>query len=262
MRKKISVIILTALVFFAGAVLGVSSVYRVDEVTVEAKVVSVEAEAEAEELKLRLYKAYRKDSTLFADKKEAEKLVEEFPYFYMTKFEKSYPNRLVIEITEDAEVYAAPCNDGTENYYILSRDGEILGVRESSANRFDGSPNVLMEGLTVTTQDGRTLTGDDLFPALLDFCGNIDRELGGIRSNVLSAAVQVRNPETVVCFSMREGVKIYVRNPSVLTSEKAEKAVAMYLALQDAQRLNGCIVLSDKDGELLSSYQAVDPFQA
>ena len=56
--KKILIILLTLLVFLSVTTLGVSTVFRVEEVTVIAPVVSEEAKAEASDLQNRLQKAY------------------------------------------------------------------------------------------------------------------------------------------------------------------------------------------------------------
>ena len=133
MRKKLWVILLTALVFLSGSVLGVSTVYRVDEVTVDALVVSKEAEAEAETLKDRLEEAYKKASIFFANDEKAQEVLADFPYFRLTDFEKSYPNRLIFKITEDAEVYALE-NAAGQEYYILGEDGMLLDIRNTYIN--------------------------------------------------------------------------------------------------------------------------------
>ena len=62
MRKNnVLVIILTVLIFLSGTLLGVSTVYRVEEVSVDASLVSTAAQAETEELKTRLQEAYKRD---------------------------------------------------------------------------------------------------------------------------------------------------------------------------------------------------------
>ena len=50
MSKKIAVIVLSALVFVSIVVLGVTSVYRIDEITLNSLVVTEIAKTESEEL--------------------------------------------------------------------------------------------------------------------------------------------------------------------------------------------------------------------
>lgn len=261
MRKRIWVIVLTVLIFLSGTLLGVSATFRVSAVTVEASVVSDEAHEEAKDLEKQLREAYDKDSTLFVDSKKAEKILERFPYFYMTAFQKSYPRRIVVKVTEDAEVYALSCSGESEGYYILNADGEVLGIRNTPENRFDGEANVFLKGLTVeVSSDNRTLQGDDRFAPMLAMSTEFSRLLGGIRSNVVSAEVYIRNPETIFCFTMREGVKLYIGSPETATVEKANAAIEKYLSLSDHEKLTGAIVVLDGVDGLVVTYQSKVPF--
>ena len=143
--KKIITIVLTVIVFFTAAFLGVSAVYRVEEVTLVVKNVSSPALEEAAALRTVLEEAYLKKSTIKADDAAAKSAFENFAYFRLTGFEKDYPGRLVITATEDAEVYAV-ANGG--NYVIYSGDGTKLSVRDSVKNRADGTDNLLVTSQT------------------------------------------------------------------------------------------------------------------
>ena len=92
MRKKnVLVIVLTALIFLSVAVLGVSTVYRVNTVAVRAPVVSEMAKTEAEQLQEKLTAAYDKQSIFSANDELAKEIVSQFPYFNITGFEKNTP---------------------------------------------------------------------------------------------------------------------------------------------------------------------------
>ena len=260
MRKKnVLVIVLTVLVFLSVAVLGISTVYQVNAVTVRAPVVSEAAKAEAEELQKKLTAAYAKQSIFSADDVLAKEIVAEFPYFNLTGFEKEYPNRLVVKVTEDAEVYALEAGNG--QYYILSIDGTILGLRENYKNRSDNADNLLLSGLTATGEKGEALAGDSCLPTLFPFLEKVSKQLDGIRRNILS--VKVLRPasaeeETVFKLTTREGVNIYVRNPSTLTEQKAEIAIAQYMGLSAGQKLKGMLIVSDVLGEVIYDYHQTD----
>ena len=272
-KRSIITILLTILVFSAAVVLGVSSVYRVNAVTLEVSVISEVAEEEADSLQKKLLSRYQSESIFFVSKRAAAEEFAAFPYFRMVSFRKEYPNRLVISASEDAEVFAAAREDGS--YYILGGDGTILGIREDSSNRSDGGANVVDTGLSASGEKGEVLGGDGCIPALLSFCRAADSVLNGLRSNVVS--VEVVRPtssseDMYFCLSMREGVKIYVRNPENLTAAKAERALGFYLGtlpdrpeesgdrqewMTDAKRLGGRIIVTDDayDGEnVLVSY--------
>ena len=260
MRKKnILVILLTVLVFLSVAVLGVSTVYRVNAVAVRAPVVSEAAKAEAEALQKKLTAAYEKQSIFSADEELAKEIVAEFPYFNITGFEKKYPNRLVVEVTEEEEVYA--CEAGNGKYYILSIEGTVLGIRENYKNRSDNADNLLISGLEATGEKGEALADDSCLPTLFPFLEYISDLLGGIRRNILSVTVlrpASLEEETVFKLTTREGVNIYVRNPSVLTAQKAEIVIAQYMDLSAKQKLKGMLIVSDVLGEVIYDYHQTD----
>ena len=266
--KNILIILLTVLVFLSAAVLGVSTVYRITEVSVVVSGISEAAKTEAEQLRFRLMEVYDKQSSFSVKSEAAEAVLEDFPYFRMKSFEKKYPNRIVVKVSEDAEVYALP--KGYGEYYIIGEDGTILSIREDPTNRSDGAENVLLLGnpaLVVTGEKGELLQGDDFIPCLFDFCKEMSRStaLNGIRRNVVSVEV-VRlaslQSETMLKLTMREGVKIYVHNPLSLTREKAELAVNKYMGLAPAERLKGMIAIWDGETALEAKYSPEDGFES
>lgn len=262
-KKKFIIIILSVLLFLSATVLGVSSVYRVDEITVYAPVISKEAEEETKELKNRLIQTYQKRSTLFADSEDAEKIVAEFPYLRIVSFEKSYPNRLVLEIREDAEVYAIPTTESETEYYILNADFVVLGVRESSENRSTGAHNVVFKGthaLDVVAEKGKTITGDKMLATLLEFSKKLHDALGGIQRNILT--IEVLRPataesETLFKITTEEGVVLYVRNPANNLNEKANRLIEEYAKLGDNEKTKGALLLYDNDGTI-EAYYTID----
>lgn len=259
-KKKALIIVLTVLIFLSAAVLGVSAVYRVNAVTVRSSVVSDEAKTEADALQALLQKAYDKQSIFSADQEAAQAIVEDFPYFRITSFKKAYPNRLIVSVSEDAEVYAVPVT-GENTYYILSENGTVLGIREDIKNRSDGADNLLIAGLNVTGEKGEHLKGDIDEGFLFSFLGKISAKLEGIRRNVEKIEV-VRlassAEETVFKLCMREGVNIYIRNPASMAFEKQERAVNAYLSLSSEQKLKGMLMISEVNGEVIDVYNPVD----
>lgn len=260
MRRKILVIFLTVLLFLSAAVLGVSAVFRVKSVTIEKSTVSEAASIEAEALQQRLEEAYLKDSMLFVDSSEAEEIIKEFPYFRMTGFRREQPNKIVVSISEDAEVYSIAFADGT-GYYQLGADGSVLGVSDAPKNRLDGENNVVFSGFDVTF-DGAQLVGDACYLPIMEFCQELDDLFGGIRRNVKTVDVYNRTPSKVFVLQMFENVKMYVVDPSTLTKEKAMMAVDKYLSLSDEEKLKGCIVVSGSETEPIVVYNPVDDFQS
>jgi hypothetical protein len=256
--KKLWVILLTVLVFISGSVLGISSVYRVDTVTLKTNLVSQEAKQEAKNLQARLESEYDKASIFFADEKEALEIIKDYPYFRLSSFEKEYPNRIVIEVTENAETYAVEKEDG--GYYILSVDGTVLAIRDLPANPLNGEENVILTGLNVSGKLGEKIGGDNCIEGILKFSECVSKNLGGIRRNEVHVEVFARAPETIFCFTMKEGVKLYISSPTIALEEKAKKAIDEYMALSNAQKMGGKLVILDGDSEILAIYSAKADF--
>lgn len=256
MKKFLCVVILTVLVFLSGAVLGVSTVFRVGYVALTASTVTENAAAEAENLQTRLQEAYEKKSIFFSNEETAQEILKEFPAFRLSRFEKEYPNLLFIEVAEDAEIYALECSDGT--YAILGENGTVLDIRDGYINSLTGEENVVLKGLYAQCTVGEQPALDDRFGDILAFCDALSEELGGIRRNVVSVEVFLRVPETIFCATMREGVKIYVGEPSVNTEEKVALAIEKYRSLSSAEKMSGRIVVSENKDGIFASYDGKD----
>ena len=263
-KKTVLVIILTALIFLSAGVLGVSTVYRVNEVTVRAATLSSEAETEAEQLKEKLQQAYEKESIFFVDETVAETVLADFPYFRLISVEKIYPNRLIFNVSEDEEVYAIPTQTG-DKYYILNAEGTILSIRDDYVNRKEtdeNAKNLLISGVLVEGEKGGKLTGEDL-SYLFSFCQKTDELLGGIRQNVVSVEL-VKGGSSLSTFVLKmkmvEGITLYVRNPASMTVEKAEKAIHEYLNLPDGSHAKGMLAVYEQDGNVATRYSPTDDF--
>lgn len=259
MSKKILTIILTALMFLSCALLGISSVFRVEEVSVVANLLTEQAKAETQDFKEKLSSLYVEENIFSVKQTQMDALLSKYPYLHITNFKKEYPNKIVVTVSEDAEVYAVETEN--EEYYILSGEGVLLETRTSKFNRWDGFENVLLKGLTLQNANG-VVTGDSCWSSLFSICKTMDERLGGIRSNVLSVEVLSRTPETFYLLRMREGVNIYIRNPLELTEQKANEAIDKYLSLSDEERMTGRLILFDVDGKVFAQYALEDEFQS
>ena len=254
-QKRFWVIILTVLLFFAGAFLGFATVFRVNEVVVEVSAISEDAKTEAQDIRARLKKCYEDENIFVINDKGAKSIVADYPHFRIKGFRKDYPNRIVLTVTEDAEVYAVK-QAGKEEYLILGADGTILAIRETPLNRLDGNANVVIEGLSVSGKKGEKVHGDNRLNVVLEFCNQLSEKLNGIRNNVLTVKIFDNAPQLHIY--TQEGVKIYVAFPEQFTTQKADKIAEKYLALSDEERLSGCILSTDKGNEIYVEYQQKD----
>lgn len=261
--KKLLVIFLSVIIFAASVALGVASVYRISAVQINPVTYSKAAEEEVEQLQQRMLQVYEKQSFFSVDSKPAEEIMAEFPYFRMTSFEKSAPNRIIVKVVEDEEAYAIPTDETSTSYYVLGLEGVVLGVRETYVNRLDGADNLLIKGIHAQGEKGQIITGDEMIAPLFAFCEKVSECLGGIRRNVMLVEVlrlTSSEKETIVCLTMAEGVKIYVGNIAVMTQDKAEQAIQMYLSLDDQERMTGRIAVSDNNEKLVIGYAKDDEF--
>lgn len=251
--KKIITIVLTVIVFFTAAFLGVSAVYRVEEVTLVVENVSSPALEEAAALRTVLEEAYLKKNTIKADDAAAKSAFENFAYFRLTGFEKDYPGRLVITATEDAEVYAV-ANGG--NYVIYSGDGTKLSVRDSVKNRADGTDNLLV------TSQTENLAAHFETSSVFSFLKTLDALFGGIRGNVTQAElVQPASSEDSAWLRVyfREGVQAAVYVPSAKAEDKAAALYECYTkGLSVAERTTGVIAVSKDAGAVYQPKNYLD----
>ena len=259
MAKKILTIVLTVIVFISVAVLGVSSVCRVSEITIKSDFVSPAAQAEEQEMLERMEDAYDKESMFLVDREKCEEIVSDYPHFRITKFKKSFPNRIVVYLAEDPEVYAIPTIENNGKYYILGADGTVLGIRDSKKNRLDGEDNVFIRGLTLSGEKGGILSGDARYENVYAVCSALSESLGDIRQNVLSVYVYDEQPE--ICIRMREGINIYLGNIADRPKEKAKLAIDRYLEMESSKRLTGYIAVStNREGALILADGTDDVF--
>ncbi len=218
MTKKALTILLTALLFLSAVTLGGTTVFRVSDVAVSVTVVSQEAKTEVTQLKEDLEALYKEKNIFSVQESDMMELMANYPYFRIEEFEKVYPDRIIVTLEEEAEVYAVENADGS--YYILGATGTVLAERNVLANRLDKAENVCIKGVSVSGEKGGLLSGDACWQSLFVLCKTMDETLGGIRSNVVSVQVLARSPETFYLITMREGVQIYVGNPFAMTEER------------------------------------------
>ncbi len=251
--KKFLVILLTALVFLSAAFIGVANVFRVDAVTLEAKMFSEAAKSEAEQMQRDLQQAYLGESALFAKEDAAKSVIEKYPYFRLTKFKIQYPNVLLVEATEDMEVFAVRKG---EEYYVLSQTGTVLDVRASDKNRVDGEANVIITGANPVGEIGDTVGGAG-FAETLKICALMSQRLNGVRSNVESIEFDRVEEGGRIFLCMREGVKICLVHAHLLTEEKAAVLTEAYLTMSVEQRLTGFLHVTESlDGtQVIVKYQ-------
>ncbi len=255
MKKKFLTVLLTALVFLSTAFLGVSTVFRLEGVSVEITLLSSDSKTQAEALQRGLLVAYEGRSIFAVDDALAKEELKNYPYFRMTAFEKVNPNKLRICLVEDDEVYALQTANG---YLIVSGQGVVVEERVENYNRLDGGENILVKGFTLSGEKGNSLFGDNAWESALAFCQALDESLEGIRRSVTSVEAAHKSPELFLTLTMKEGVKIYIESPGAEKEKKVEKAVDAYLSLSNGERIGGRITVLEVEGEIFAEYKSTD----
>ena len=126
---------------------------------------------------------------------------------------------------------------------MLSADGSVLRKSAENKNNVDGGENFRIEGLRYSASDG--FSSDGNFRTVLEICARLDEAAGGIRTAFASLAVSSDATGTELTVYTREGVEIRVGDPASHTEEKIGKALEMYLALEDKDKLFGYITVRD-----------------
>jgi len=89
------------------------------------------SEEESEQLKSKLDKFLGKN-WLFVTDAEIREIVEEYPLFDLTDFQKNYPNEIVLKISQCREVYLV--DYGTKTY-VMSDEGKITREYDGAADK-------------------------------------------------------------------------------------------------------------------------------
>lgn len=250
MKKKILIMTAVCVVLFVAVIAAaLNAVFTVTEVRVLWRApFSEEGEEEVYELQGRLEDAFVGSSTTFLNLSDVAALVSEYPFLELESAEKSYPQRLLLQISERREVFAFQRENG--RYAVLDAEGRYLGDKDSNLNRFGGE-NILLVGFSLT-QDGAGFVTGELFDEALAFVSCFAAELEDVRANILSIELGSwgvpSDPETLFRVRMREGVSIEISSPEVHTEEKMRTLLAEYLLLSETERTHGFLNVTDVTG--------------
>ncbi len=255
-KKGFIAVLLSIILFLAIGVLGVANVFRIDGVSLISNTISSTAQVEAAQLQEELNNKYIRQNALFVDQSEADAILQKFPYFRITSFRKEFPNRLVVEVKEDEEMFAIETSSG---YKILSADGILLGNNKSTSENRTGSPNILVKGLALEGELGKVVSGNgqiDGFVCIVRAMAAADGMGGSLRSNVLEIEVAQSPMPQQMTLKMKEGVTAYVYDFDEDSVQKAILVVQTYLGLQDSQKVTGKILVGKTVDGLSAEYFA------
>lgn len=244
MKKKV-LLMTTVAVFLLAAVIAaaLNAVFTVTRVEVTWSLFSSAGEEEAVELQEKLEKAYVGKSTTFLDLDDVKSTVSAYPCFEIVSCQKSFPQKVFMEIKERKEVFALQNANGA--YSMLDENGLYLYDSAENVSRLGGG-NILLENFSfVTGATGEAVQGEYLLGAI-EMVKAFAAELENARANILSVTYLTQQIEGVYFrFQMQEGVYIDVYSPMNNTQKKAEAALEAYLALSDSEKTYGFFDLID-----------------
>ena len=243
-RQKILVAVISVVLFLAALLLGANTVFSVSRIDIAFGVSSPQARAHSLALQRTLEEEYLGENIFFVQRDRVTAAFDGYPYLSVISFEKSYPDKLVLSVEEKLESYAAAVEEESGTvFYMLSADGSVLRKSAENKNNVDGGENFRIEGLRYSASDG--FSSDGNFRTVLEICARLDEAAGGIRTAFASLAVSSDATGTELTVYTREGVEIRVGDPASHTEEKIGKALEMYLALEDKDKLFGYITVRD-----------------
>ncbi len=254
-RQKTLVAVISVVLFLAALLLGANTVFSVSRIEIAYVVSSAQAQKDSLALQRALETEYVGENIFFIRDEEVVAAFDGYPYLSVTGFEKKYPDRLVLSVEEKPEIYAAAVEEsGGTVFYMLSEDGEVLRRAQENVNNVDGGENFLLNGLTYA--GGTGFSADENFKRVMDVCARLSARTGGVRTCLSSLTLEVSAVRTDLTIATMEGVSIEVGNPFVLTEEKIDAAMNMYLSLDAQSKLIGSIFVVDdrESGGISTTY--------
>lgn len=244
MKKK--VVLMTAIglvILIAVIAAALNAMFTVTRVEINWFTYSDEGESEAFALQKKLEDRFVGKSTTFLKSEDVKSAVEEYPCFEAVSVKKSYPQKIVLEVTERREVFAFRRENGA--YAILDGDGRYLYDRSENVSR-TGGENVLLEGFTLSAGAfGETVAGEYFAETVLFMNAFSD-----YYDNVLSVSLLThRIGGDYFRIRMCEGVYFDLYTPKNNTAAKAAAALEKYASLSYEERLCGCVDLIDYAGD-------------
>ncbi len=274
MRAKKYVVIYAVAVFLIIFLITFNSVCAITQFDVKYNVGSADMTRAAQRVQNTLESRYLRKSYLFFKDSDIREVVadEGGGYLEITDISRTFPNKISVTVREKFENYAfvAEGQDADGNlvytYYAVGDDGTVLAVSSENKNNISGR-NIEIAGFEFpAVQVGEKFAVsegfEDAYSALQTCFGVISEN--GLRGNILRIEFELfEKAEPGLQFptfyiDCKEGVQIVIPDPQISTQEKAEKAFAEYLSLDevgDIGRMEGRIeVKTDASGEITAVY--------
>lgn len=275
MRAKKYVVIYAVAVFLIIFLITFNSVCAITQFDVKYNVGSAQMTRAAQRVQNTLESRYLRKSYLFFKDSDIRNVVAEEGkgYLEITDISRTFPNKISVTVREKFENYAfvAEGQDADGNlvytYYAVGDDGTVLAVSSENKNNISGR-NIEIAGFEFpAVQVGEKFAVSEGFEdaySALQTCFSVISS-NNLRGNILrieyDGFFDLPDPSRWLAqfiIDCKEGVQIIIPDPQISTQEKAEKAFAEYLSLDevgDIGRMEGRIeVRTDASGEITAVY--------
>lgn len=276
MRAKKYVVIYAVAVFLIIFLITFNSVCAITQFDVKYNVGSADMTRAAQRVQNTLESRYLRKSYLFFKDSDIREVVadEGGGYLEITDISRTFPNKISVTVREKFENYAfvAEGQDADGNlvytYYAVGDDGTVLAVSSENKNNITERQNIEIAGFEFpAVQVGEKFAVSEGFEdaySALQTCFSVISEKG-LRGNILrieyDGFFDLPDPSRWLAqfiIDCKEGVQIIIPDPQISTQEKAEKAFAEYLSLDevgDIGRMEGRIeVRTSASGEITAVY--------
>lgn len=245
MKKKVVLMTVIGLIILIAVVAAaLNAVFTVTKVEVNWSVCSDEGEAEAVSLQKDLEESCLGKSTTFLKLEDVRTTVNRYPYFELTSAKKSYPQKIVLSVTERKEVFSFRRENGL--YAVLDANGSFLYDKETNANR-TGGENILLDGFQLSANATGDAASGKYMKEILTLSSVFAGEFDNIRANIVSVTLLNHYMEgDYFRVQMQEGVYFDLYTPENNTENKAIAAMEKYVSLSYEEKLYGYFDLMDR----------------
>ena len=255
MKKTLIMTSIAFVLLLAVVAAGLNVIFTISYIEASFSTFSAQGEEEARSLKAELDE-FVGDSMTFLKLDSVRDKVEKYPCFRIESVAKKFPKTVQISVKERRELFAYETQDG--NYAMIDSEGICVRLSEENVSR-TGGENILLKNFTLTCAVGSKVEGA-YFEALLSAFTGFETYLADARANVREVVLKMggneNNPLTNLFeIEMQEGVVVEMNNPLSRACAKAEKAMEVYGALGDIDKMYGCITVTESTtGEINAVY--------
>lgn len=250
MRSKKLVVVYAVILFLIVFLITFNSVCAITQIDARFDVSSADAKQKAEKIQDEL-DGYLRKNFLFFDTDTVKEIFEreENSHFKVLSVEKSFPNKITVNVREKYECYAF-YDKTLQKYAVTDASGEVIALKDDASNNLSGN-NVAVSGFTLQNAEaGQTLSVKEseqkAFAGVKAALAYFENMHGGVRTNIVSVEYDAKR-EGVTAFFTQEGVIFYFTNIQKYTDELFKEVFEKYALLSDYQKTHGRINASIQD---------------